>query len=162
MKYVVRMSEEQRQFIVALLSETKDDFVRAFRDLAKSGSIKGKRKFASDWISLAELAFAKAEENVNNNEKPDIHSVLSIYNEKFAGMILKRVRVSSVATKNAEKCLKYYGITGVELVLDQVKHEYISDPDSISLNFSTIFQFGHFSSLLNRYFERRFKEGGEL
>ena len=63
MKYVVRMSEEQRQFIVALLSETKDDFVRAFRDLSKSDSIKGKRKFASDWISLAELVFAKAGED---------------------------------------------------------------------------------------------------
>lgn len=67
MKYVVRMSEEQRQFIVSLLSETKDYFVHAFRDLAKSGSIKGKRKFASDWISLAELVFAKAEED----DKPE-------------------------------------------------------------------------------------------
>jgi hypothetical protein len=61
------MTEEQRQFIVALLSETKDDFVRAFRDLSKSDSIKGKRKFASDWISLAELAFTKSEEN----DKPE-------------------------------------------------------------------------------------------
>jgi len=62
MKYVINMTEEQRQFIVALLSETKDDFVHAFRDLSKSDSIKGKRKFASDWISLAELAFPKSEE----------------------------------------------------------------------------------------------------
>ena len=59
MKTVSNMSEEQRQFIAALLSDTKDDFVRAFRDLAKSESVKGKRKFASDWISLAELAFCK-------------------------------------------------------------------------------------------------------
>ena len=68
MKYVVNMTKEQRQFIVALLSETKDDFVRAFRDLSKSDSIKGKRKFASDWISLAELAFAKAEDYVKVEE----------------------------------------------------------------------------------------------
>lgn len=162
MKKVCHMSNEDRQFVLKLLHITKDDFERAFQDLAKSDSIKGKRRFAAYWCELAELAFTEAEENENNNEKTDMYSVLSIYNEKLAGMIPERVRVSSVATKNAEKCLKYYGITGVERVLDQVKHEYISDPDSISLNFSTIFQFGHFSSLLNRYFERRYKEGGEV
>lgn len=161
MKYVVRMSEEQRQFIVALLSETKDDFVRAFRDLAKSGSIKGKRKFASDWISLAELAFAKAE-NEDNNEQTDIREVLAKYNETFDCVIPERVRVSSVSIQNVKKCLKCYGISGVEKVFDQVKHEYLLEPKFSSVDFSTIFQFGHFSSLLNRYFERRYKEGGEV
>ena len=59
MKIVINLNEEEQQFIRGLLSDTREQFAQAFRDLAKSESVKGKRKFASDWISLAELAFCK-------------------------------------------------------------------------------------------------------
>lgn len=161
MKKVCHMSNEDRQFVLKLLHITKDDFERAFQDLAKSDSIKGKRKFAAYWCELAELAFTEAE-NEDNNEQTDIREVLAKYNETFDCVIPERVRVSSVSIQNVKKCLKCYGISGVEKVFDQVRHEYLSEPKLSSVDFSTIFQFGHFSSLLNRYFERRFKKGGEV
>lgn len=66
MKKVCDMSKEDREFVLRLLHITKDDFERAFLDLAKSDSIKGKRRFAAYWCELAELAFTKTEDD---NEK---------------------------------------------------------------------------------------------
>lgn len=62
MKKVCNMSFEDRQFVLKLLHATKDDFERAFQDLAKSDSIKGKRRFVANWCELAELAFGQPEE----------------------------------------------------------------------------------------------------
>ena len=61
MSKTVRISEEDRQYIIEILRETKDDFRRVFNDLAKSSSTKGKRKFVSHWCNLAELAFGMPE-----------------------------------------------------------------------------------------------------
>lgn len=63
MKKVCDMSKEDREFVLRLLHITKDDFERAFQDLAKSDSLKGKRRFVSYWCELAELAFTKAEDD---------------------------------------------------------------------------------------------------
>lgn len=63
MKKVCNMSNEERQFVLGLLNMTKDDFKRAFVELSKSESMKGKRKFVSYWCELAELVFAAEEES---------------------------------------------------------------------------------------------------
>jgi hypothetical protein len=57
----VKANEEDRQFIVGLLRETREDFRRTFNELAKSGTKKDKRKFASYWCNLAELAYKQPE-----------------------------------------------------------------------------------------------------
>ena len=59
MSKTLRICEEDRQYIIEILRETKDNFRRAFNDLSKSSSTKGKRKFVSYWCNLAELAFGK-------------------------------------------------------------------------------------------------------
>ena len=61
MKTVVNLSEDDRKFIEGLLNDTKDDFARAFREIAKSETLKGKRKLVSHWLQLAELLHAKHE-----------------------------------------------------------------------------------------------------
>ena len=70
MKYVVRMSEEQRLFIEGLLSETREQFAQSFRQIAASTTQKGCRKFAAYWLTLAELAFRK---NVVTDEEGGSH-----------------------------------------------------------------------------------------
>lgn len=62
MKKVCDMSKEDREFVLRLLHITKDDFERAFQDLAKSDSLKGKRRFVSYWCELAELVFGQPKE----------------------------------------------------------------------------------------------------
>ena len=113
MKYVVNMTEEQRQFIVALLSETKDDFVRVFRDLSKSDSIKGKCEFASGWISLAELAFTKVEkEDVEKNggNFPDIVvNAQKEYNRMFEGLLPPCSRLTHNRRIKVESCFAQFG-----------------------------------------------------
>lgn len=59
MKAVVNMSQEQRQFLKGLLSDTKENFKKAFLDLANSPSKKDQRKFVAYWTTLAELACRK-------------------------------------------------------------------------------------------------------
>lgn len=59
MKTVVNLTKENRKFIEDLLNETKEDFGRAFHELAKSDSIKGKRKLVSHWLQLSELLHLK-------------------------------------------------------------------------------------------------------
>ena len=62
MKKVSHMSNEDRQFVLRLLHITKDDFQRAFEDLAKSDTLKGKRRFATCWCELAELAYTESDD----------------------------------------------------------------------------------------------------
>ena len=69
MKTVLNMCEEDRQFLINLLRDTRDYFGRAFKDLAKVDTLKGKRKFTSQWCILAELAFAKPD---TESEKGDL------------------------------------------------------------------------------------------
>ena len=76
MKKVCDMSKEDREFVLRLLHITKDDFERAFQDLAKSDSLKGKRRFVSYWCELAELAFTKAEDD-KDEELKDVTSSLT-------------------------------------------------------------------------------------
>lgn len=61
MKIVVNINdEEQRKFIEGLLGETREQFAKSFRELAKNcNSKKDHRKFVSNWVSLAELTYRK-------------------------------------------------------------------------------------------------------
>lgn len=59
MKITVNLTEEQRQFIEGLLSDTQQQFADAFRDMANDKSAKSRRKFVGHWISLTELTARK-------------------------------------------------------------------------------------------------------
>lgn len=59
MKTVVNLNDEERLFIKRLLSETREQFAQAFRDLAKSDTKKDRRKFIAYSITLAELVTPK-------------------------------------------------------------------------------------------------------
>lgn len=55
MKTVINLNEEEQQFIRGLLSDTREQFAQAFRDLAKSESKKDRRKFVAYRVTLTEL-----------------------------------------------------------------------------------------------------------
>lgn len=55
MKITVNLNEEQQQFIKSLLSDTREQFATAFRQLAASDTRKDRRKFIAYWITLSEL-----------------------------------------------------------------------------------------------------------
>lgn len=158
MKKVCDMSKEDREFVLRLLHITKDDFERAFQDLAKSDSLNGKRKFVSFWCELAELAFTKAKEEDLAAE------IKELYNETFNGILPTWNRLSAFMRSNVEKCIREFGKQSVSLVFDQVKHE----KDSLGYNntgfiadFAYIFKPKNFEGYLSRYNERISKEGGE-
>lgn len=60
MKTVVYITEEQRQFLEELLTETREQFARSFRELANNcNSKKDHRKLVAYWSTVADIAFCK-------------------------------------------------------------------------------------------------------
>ena len=60
MKTVVNITEEQRQFLEGLLTETREQSARSFRELANNcNSKKDHRKLVAYWSAIADIAFCK-------------------------------------------------------------------------------------------------------
>ena len=164
MKYSVRMTEVPRKFIIGLLSETKDDFVRAFRDLSKSCSVNGKRKFASDWISLAELAFSKVEKEDVEEKRgnfPDIVvNAQKEYNKMFEGLLPPCSRLTLNRRIKVESCFAQFGSDSMIDVFNQISSNSFllgNNNSGFIADFDYIFTLKNYANILEDF---RKQKGG--